>query len=80
MQAQAAPRIQISVAEGTTRQANAPALGLRWTWIRRLNGRLRREKSRQVTRRSGVRDESSWLGRDATHSATYKRDANDWDI
>jgi hypothetical protein len=48
-----APRIQILVAEGTTRQANAPALGLRWAWIRRLSGRLRSEKSRQMTRRSG---------------------------
>lgn len=34
-----APRIQISVVEGTTRQAKAPRLGLRWVWILGLSGR-----------------------------------------
>jgi hypothetical protein len=34
-----APRIQISVVEGTTRQAKAPPLGLRWAWICGLSGR-----------------------------------------
>src|ERR1019366_7805482 len=28
-----APRIEIPVVEGTTRQAKAPSLGIRWAWI-----------------------------------------------